>query len=127
MSLKRAGRPAWRNSSQASPSSAAESWRELRAPTESARTVMMKRMKIAKTARPRIRPPLPFSKEKAESRPLTTSVPVTTASASPASTSRSTSALRRRAPADDRVDDEGQRQGQADGAEGRQFGREYAC
>ena len=84
MPLKRSGRWAWRNSSQASPSSAAESWRELRAPTESARRMRRKRMKMAKTARPRMRPPLPFSKEKAESRPLTTSVPVTIARAIPA-------------------------------------------
>ena len=127
MSLKRAGRPAWRNSSQASPSSAAESWRELRAPTESARRVMMKRMKMAKTARPRIRPPLPFSKEKAESRPLTTSVPVTIARASPARSSSSDVGVAQLAAAGDRVDDEDQRHGQADGAQRRQFGREYAC
>ena len=36
-------------------------------------------MKIAKTARPRMRPPLPFSKEKAESSLSVISVPETSA------------------------------------------------
>ena len=44
----------------------------------------MKRMKIANTARPRIRPPLPFSNEKAESSASVIWVPKTSASPNPA-------------------------------------------
>ena len=62
--------------------------------TESARRISRKRMKIAKTARPRMRPPLPFSKEKAESSSSVISVPETSARPSPAASRISTSALR---------------------------------
>ena len=41
-----------------------------------------------------MRPPLPFSKEKAESAPLTISVPETSARATPVASRISTSALR---------------------------------
>ena len=51
-------------------------------------------MKIEKTARPRMRPPLPFSKEKAESSLSVISVPETSASPSPAASRISTSTLR---------------------------------
>ena len=51
-------------------------------------------MKIAKTARPRMRPPLPFSKEKAESSLSVTSVPETIARPSPAASRIRTSTLR---------------------------------
>jgi hypothetical protein len=66
----------------------------LRSPRERARRLIRKRMKIAKTARPRIRPPLPFSNEKAESSASVISVPATTASPTPAPSRKRTSTLR---------------------------------
>ena len=68
---------------QASPSSTAEISRELRAETRSARRIIRKRTKIANTARPRMRPPLPRSKEKASSSRSVSSVPETIASPTP--------------------------------------------
>ena len=91
---KRSGRPAWRNSSAAIPSSTADISRELRAETESARRIIRKRTKIANTARPRMRPPLPRWKENASSSRSVSSVPETIASPAPAASRMSTSTFR---------------------------------
>ena len=56
-------------------------------------------MKIAKTARPRMRPPLPRSKEKASSSASVSSVPETIASAEPASEQDQDVGVAQRAPA----------------------------
>ena len=50
----------------------------------------MNRITIAKTARPRIRPPFPFSNAKAESSVLSSSVPETISSARPPKIASST-------------------------------------
>ena len=63
-------------------------------------------MKIAKTARPRMRPPLPFSKEKAESSSSVISVPATIARPRPAASRISTSTLRSEWRRADRVGDQ---------------------
>ena len=74
-----------------------------------------------------MRPPLPFSKEKAESSLSVISVPETSARPSPAASRISTSTLRRRAAPDDRVGDQRHRGDQAGGAQRRQLGGEDAC
>ena len=91
---KRSGSPAWRNSSEARPSSTADISRELRAETDSARRIIRKRTKIANTARPRMRPPLPRWKENASSSRSVSSVPETIARPAPAASRMSTSTLR---------------------------------
>ena len=63
---KRSGCPAARNSSQASPSSAPESWRDSRDVWVSARTTSPKRITIAKIATPTIRVPFSRSNENAD-------------------------------------------------------------
>ena len=84
-------------------------------------------MKIAKTARPRMRPPLPFSKEKAESSASVISVPETSARPSPASEQDQDVDVAQRAAADDRVGDQRQAEQQPGGAERRQLGGEDVC
>ena len=84
-------------------------------------------MKIAKTARPRMRPPLPFSKEKAESSSSVISVPETSARPTPASEQDQDVDVAQRAAADERVGDQRERRDQPGGAERGQLGGEDAC
>ena len=86
--------PSIRNCSEVMPSRTAEICRVLRPLTESARIDIRKRKMIAKTARPRIRPPLPRSKESAERTRSVSSVPETIARPKPISSRIRTSAFR---------------------------------
>ena len=123
MPLKRSGRPAWRNSSQASPSSAAESWRELRAPDRERPQADDEEDEDGEDGEAEDPAAVALFEGEGGEQAVHDFGAGDDRQGEPGEEQQHHVGVAHLAAADDRVDDEDQRHGEADRAQGRQFGR----